>query len=490
MKPSFVFSIKTKFFLVAALMMALSSATWGGWAWYAERQHLHERLLESGKQLLFTLSVPIINAFIYEEVGVMDDVGVLDTFVDEVVKSTDTPTVYAFITDRQGMVLAHNDYTRYGTIASDPLTRAALGGKEFLSTIVQPDPDGIRILDLALPLRVGEKSWGTLRVGYSLEPLEQELAALKRQLLTFSGIFFLLGTALFYVIGLTMSRPLEQLSRAMTVLDRDSLEVMLPPARRRDEIGRLQESFRDMVLRLQQSERERRLAVERLVRAEKLAAIGELVAGVAHEVNNPLAAMSVSISSLGKRVPTELARHVEILGIGAARIETIVRQLTDFSRTGEIVLRPTASDAFFKEAAGFAGMALKRGPIRFVTRDDCPRIPVCLDKGKLNQVILNLLRNAADASPAGGVVELTAWLEGDWYLLAVKDQGLGISPEEQERIFELFYTTKPAGEGSGIGLAICKNIVEMHRGAINVTSCPGETVFTVKIPAGGGDADE
>lgn len=490
MKPSFVFSIKTKFFLVAALMMALSSATWGGWAWYEERQHLHERLLKSGRQQLSTLRAPIINAFIYEEVGVMEDVGVLDTFVDDVVKNTDTPAVYAFITDQQGMVLAHNDYTKYGSIAPDPLTRAALGGREFLSAIVQPDPDGGRILDLALPLRVGEKNWGTLRVGYSLEPLERELVALKRQVFTFAGIFFLMGTALFYVVGFTMSRPLEQLSRAMTALDQQSLEIEPPPVGRRDEIGRLQESFRDMVLRLQRSERERRQAVERLVRAEKLAAIGELVAGVAHEVNNPLAAMSVSISGLEKKAPQELGRYVEILRIGSSRIETIVRQLTDFSRTGDISLRPTPSDDFFKETAGFAAMVLKKSPVSFAARDDSPPVTLRLDKGKLHQVILNLLRNAADASPHQGPVELTARLDGEWYLIAVKDQGKGILPEEQGRIFELFYTTKPPGEGSGIGLAICRNIVEMHRGEIVVASCPGETVFTVKIPVGTGETDD
>lgn len=481
MKTPFALSIKTKFFLTAAVIMAFSSATWGGWAWYNERQHLHQKLRENGKLLVTALRAPIINAFIYEDAGLLDDVGVLDTFVEEVIKSPELSTVYVFITDKDGKILAHNDYTNFGSIASDHLTRTALQSQQFLSEVTRLKSNE-DVLDLALPLLVAGKSWGTLRVGLSMTPLQRELDTLKWQVFTFAGIFFLFGTAAFYIIGLTMSRPLERLSQAMSDLNQDSLPAVPEATGRQDEIGDLQESFRQMVLRLQQSEKGRQLAVSRLLRAEKLATIGEIVAGVAHEVNNPLGAMAFSIASLEKKAPQELTRHIGIVKGGLSRIETIVRQLSEFSRAGSLDLGCIKSDVFFKETAQFAVMALKRFPVRFTALDECVPCSLSLDKGKMHQVVLNLLLNAGNASPAGGCVRLTAAVADGFYLLSVKDQGQGIAAEQQPLIFELFYTTNLAGEGSGIGLAICKNIVEMHRGEIVVVSTPGETIFTVKIP--------
>ena len=127
-------------------------------------------------------------------------------------------------------------------------------------------------------------------------------------------------------------------------------------------------------------------------------------------------------------------------------------------------------------------MALKKSDIRFNVTDNCQPTVLEIDKGKLHQVVLNLLVNAADASPPHCSVELTAQRQDDEYCLTVKDQGAGIPPGDIERIFDIFYTTKPAGEGTGIGLALCKSIVELHKGTIKVESHPGETSFTVRIP--------
>ena len=117
----------------------------------------------------------------------------------------------------------------------------------------------------------------------------------------------------------------------------------------------------------------------------------------------------------------------------------------------------------------------------------CTPCQLWLDKGKIQQVILNLLINAADASQAGDTVLLSAYCSGPFYHIRVKDNGCGIPQEDIDRIFDIFYTTKQAGEGTGIGLAICKSIIEMHGGSIQVTSCPGETVFTAVIPRHGSE---
>jgi signal transduction histidine kinase len=213
-----------------------------------------------------------------------------------------------------------------------------------------------------------------------------------------------------------------------------------------------------------------------------MASIGKIVAGVAHEVNNPLATIGTCIYNLEQENATP-NRNLDIIKQGSERIRRIVSQLNDFSRAGSLELQPIDSNRFFTESAEFAKIALSKHSVRLVTQDACHLpCPLSLDKGKMQQVILNLLINASDASQPGDIVLFSAYCEGSFYHLEVKDTGCGIQPTDLDRIFDIFYTTKQAGKGTGIGLAICKSIVEMHGGSIRVASRSGETVFTVVIP--------
>ena len=203
---------------------------------------------------------------------------------------------------------------------------------------------------------------------------------------------------------------------------------------------------------------------------------------MAHEVNNPLFTINTCIHNLEQEGGAR-NHNLDFIKQGTERIERIVRQLSDFSRTGSLELQSLKSDCFFEESAEFARMALKKYPVRFSAEDRCqPPALLRLDKGKIQQVILNLLLNAADASPDGGEVCVAAAREKDAYTISVRDRGVGIPEEMRQRIFDIFYTTKPAGEGTGLGLAICKNIVEMHGGRLSLQSSPGTTTFTITIP--------
>ena len=477
MKASVVFSIKTKFVLIAALIVALFSLTWGGHVIREEKAHLLHNLEDNGRFLLTSLKAPIINTMILAEMGVVPSL--LDNFVEEIIKNPNVPAVYAFIVDENGKVLAHNHPGYYGMLYNDPITRAALAENGYRHGVVD---DGLGdILDMALPLRIAGKSWGALRVGFSMSPMEDKYHAFRMRILMFSALLFLAGTGIFFLVGHSMSRPLARLSQAMSHVDLGAFEAH-PPAPRRDEIGMLQNSFHDMLVRLQKSEQERQRALNQLIQQEKMATIGKIVAGVAHEINNPLAAISACGYKLKGIMPGGMENCVEILNEGTLRIQGIVQQLSDFSRTCSLELQHVASDTFFKEITNFARMALKRADVRFTATDNCQPTVLSIDKGKLHQVVLNLLVNAADASPPHGSIELTADIRGDDYCLTVKDQGAGIPPEHIERIFDIFYTTKPAGEGTGIGLAICKSIVELHQGTIKVDSGPAGTSFTFTIP--------
>lgn len=480
MKTRTIFSIKAKFVLTATLLVAIFSISWGSWVWLTEKHHLQKQLETDGKHLLTYLHTRIINTLILEEMGI-GTVGELDAIVEEVVTNGEYPAVYAYIVDRHGKILAHNMFSEFGKVYDDPLTRSIVAGGGYMTRITDGGGAGGRILDMSMPLHISGKRWGGLRVGFSMTSMEAELASFRAILLTFSAFFFIAGTIVFYIVGLSMSRPLEHLSEAMREVGPDALHSGLPTPRR-DEIGLLQESFHDMLQRLKQSEEERQQALNYLIQNEKMATIGKIVAGVAHEVNNPLAAISTCTYNLERKIPGDLRKYTAILNRGIGRIDTLVSQLRDFSRAGNLDLQKVSSEVFFKEAREFARMVLKNRNIRFMGKDECPPTTLMMDKGKLHQVVLNLLVNAADASPEFGTVALLSHLDGDSYVIIVNDQGEGISPEKTEHIFEIFYTTKPAGEGTGIGLAICKSIVELHNGSIMVASRPGKTAFTVRIP--------
>lgn len=475
------FSIKTRFALLAALIVATSSALWGGWVWQNERRLLYERLEGEGKAMMTSLATPIINALLYEEMRVIEEGGLLDNFVEEIMGSTIFQTSYAFVTDNRGRVLAHNRYTEYGKTYDDPLTLSALSTESYCCRI-SPGSAEQPVLEMAMPLRIYGKIWGALRVGISTAPLSAQLHELALRIVTFSLLLFFFGTIIFYVVGANLARPLRRLAATMGAIDSETLQTEIP-RNRSDEIGLLQESFMEMLQRLKRSEDERGKAVAHLIQAEKLATVGKLVAGVAHEVNNPISGMTTCIHNLESN-PADLLKYTNLLRKGLSRIETIVRDLSDFSRAGEISLQAVPSDLFFHEAAAFADLAMQKRSVVLVTADDCsPPVILNIDKGKLHQVILNLLFNAADASPAGGRVTIRSYLTDGFYCIAVRNEGPGIPEEERRKIFEIFYTTKAPGKGSGMGLAISRSIVEMHAGSIELDCRGGSTIFTVRIPA-------
>jgi signal transduction histidine kinase len=482
MMPRLFFSIKTQFILLTVLLVAVSSALWGWWSWKSERDLLFFCLEGQGRQMVTSLSSPIINALLYEEMGVIEEGGLLDTFIEEIMHNTGFPVVHAYVTDNSGKILAHNHYSEYGKTYNDSLTRSALSEGRYISQLTTPSGTRPSLLDLAMPLRIYGKSWGALRVGISTAPLEEQLTAMARRIILVSLTFFLFGLLLSWLLGRGMARPLQRLTALMAAVSAENLAIELHP-RRPDEIGVLQESFRAMLERLRRSEAERERALTQLIQSEKMASIGKIVAGVAHEVNNPLGTIAACIYNIEQQPDQPPQHHLKIIMQGVERIERIVHQLTDYSRAGALDLQLLASDAFFSESAEFARMALKKYDVHLLADDRCqPSSVLHLDKGKIQQVILNLLINAADASPARGEIRLTAFIEKNAYCLSVHDQGCGISEEQSKEIFDIFYTTKPAGAGTGIGLAICKSIIEMHGGALDYRSRPGDTTFMVRIP--------
>ena len=253
---------------------------------------------------------------------------------------------------------------------------------------------------------------------------------------------------------------------------------------------------RQLVVVLQDlSELEERQA--RMLQATHLAAIGRLAGGVAHEINTPLASIALRAERLRKNaedpslraIPAfrDFPRHLEAIDADVSRCETIVASLLDFSRSRPPEARETDLGALAEAAVALVGYQMKLKQVELSLRSRAALPTIQADDGQLRQVIVGLLMNALDAVGPGGHVVVETDRDGeDRVRLTVADDGIGIPPENRDKIFSPFFTTKPVGSGMGLGLAVCHGIVTAHGGEIRVDSEVGRgTRVSMALPIGG-----
>ncbi|MFO7576937.1 MAG: ATP-binding protein [Pelovirga sp.] len=472
-------SLRVRFMAVAVILTLGSSVIWGGWTWQRERTSLFERISREGEMLVSTMAIPIINALLYEELGIILEGGLLDNFVGEIMATPRLEIHYAVVLNEEGRVLAHNRFAEYGETYDDPLSIRALQADGFVQTDIVLN--GARMADLAMPLAIAGKSWGSLRVGISMEPAYAELVRLERQLILFVALFSIGALVIYWFIGTWLAYPITALTRNMEHVGKDL--TILPVRRfRRDEIGLLQKSFADMLERLQQSEREREASLTRMLENERILAIGRLVSGVAHEVNNPLAGIEGALYQIEQKGGDKVQRYAGLVRQSIERIGRIVGQLSDLSRVGAISRRRVDSSEFFEDLVTFSRMALKDHDCGLTPDNRCPQIDLFIDRDKIHQVVLNLVLNAADATGGNSRIGLVAEQADGHYLLHVENSGPEIPPEIADQMFDPFFTTKEAGLGSGMGLAISRGIAEKHGGSLEYGRVDERTVFTLSIP--------
>lgn len=288
-----------------------------------------------------------------------------------------------------------------------------------------------------------------------------------------------------FVVSRRITRPLEHLSNAVRKIAKGDFDVNVA-IKSSDEIGELATSFNDMAQELKEREASLKKAQHALLQSEKMAAIGTLSAGLAHEVKNPLSAV-LGYAQLSKRKltqPDALKGYLDTIETETRRCSEIIGNLMQFSRLekGEHTLI-SVNDVIRKSVAIVDHqLSLKNVRISVELDEDLPAISG--NANQLQQVLMNLMINAQQAiGDDGGKVGITSFFENESVMIMVLDTGPGVDEDVAAKIFEPFYTTKAAGEGTGLGLSVTYGIIKDHGGEISVERADcGGAQFVIELP--------
>jgi len=385
--------------------------------------------------------------------------------------------------------------------ADEPVVQVVYDG--FMSPFRQDSKSSILI---TVPLNRRETFVGALQARFDLSEVRVQIASAQKLILLYTGIYGgILALFGVYILGRSVLSPVRNLREMSQRIAAGDLEHAVPlqgPV----EIADLAASFNSMMVAIRQGKLERedhihalqqaneevRRAQDDLIRSEKMASVGHLAAGMAHEIGNPLGAVVGYLEYLKSEAAPGRAREIIERALAeTGRIDRLVRELLDYAVPADGRLQlfdPVGAMAEARDILAHQGL------FEGVVLDDrLPPVlpPTHMDRHKLVQVCINLLLNARDALAAGGAIRLCAGEEVGGLWLAVADTGAGMAAEVLAHIFDPFYSTKEPGKGRGLGLAVCQRVVGEAGGRIEVVSVPGEgSEFKVWLPKAESEEDD
>ena len=312
---------------------------------------------------------------------------------------------------------------------------------------------------------LNDSAIGFLHAGIDQEPMRASARRITLNLAALFAVLTVVGVGLAFVVGRFITEPLREMTVLATRIGRGDLSGRIP-VRTADEVGELAAAFNSMTAQLADSR-------QALVRSEKLAAAGRLAAGVAHEINNPLASLRACLWALrkpGVEAP-EREHHQDALDQGLRRIARTVQRLLEFARPSAPRRAPAQLAEVARGAVDLVEPALFASGIQMQLDLQDELEDLSVDSAQIEQVLVNLILNSIqsmqDAGTSGSVtVRLRRTSAGQ--RLEVEDQGPGIPPDELAKVFDPFFSTRPEGKGTGLGLAVSLSIAEAHGGVLNL----------------------
>lgn len=390
-----------------------------------------------------------------------------------------------FIVDYKGNTLAHTDPQK--VIRHKPVKWVSeikdLQGQRSHGRTLEYVQDGVEMVG-----GLAQTEFSSLLAGVQIPKAAAYLTA--RELLNnliFVSLALLVVSAALGLFGSRLiTRPLDRLTNATKEVAKGKFDIKVESSSR-DEISDLSLSFNQMATELDSREKALKGAQAALVQSEKMAAFGQLGAGIAHEIKNPLAGI-LGLTQLSLRKAAEddpVYKNLTIIEKETNRCTTIIQNLLKFARQEKVAFEPVNINQVAQDAAAIVEHQLEMHKVK-LKKNFASSLPMISgNANQIQQVLLNLMINAQQAmegSP-GEVTVTTLSLDSSHVQVQISDNGSGIPEDVQAKIFEPFFTTKEVGKGTGLGLSVSYGIIKEHKGEIKVESSPEKgTTFTIEFP--------
>lgn len=435
---------------------------------------LTERNLEDKCQSL----ARIMASQVIDQLLVGDRLLLLETI--EKAASTDKNITYVCIEDTRGDIISHTFKNGFPNELQKIL-------KNNRKPVVKFRTNEGPIFDVSAPIMSGQMGW--LHIGFSRKHTIESMTHLFI-VLSFGmtgALILIFGGAWF--VSVKVSRPINILEREVSRFTPEKIPETALELKGTREIESLAHGFNEMVRRLNTLEHERRVIQTKMIHAERLSALGEMAAGLTHEIRNPLDGMLECVRYL-EADPVKSERQAKFLPMiheGLQRINEVIENMLMFARSGTIATAEICLTADIVDALEIMLQGkLKSRNIRLTWHK--PGTCQCLcNKPSMVQALLNLVLNSVEAVKEKDSPEIfiEAICDAKWVYLSVEDNGTGIPPGSEDKIFELFYTTKPSGRGTGLGLPISRQLIRAAGGDLVLSSQQsslGGARFEIRIP--------
>lgn len=427
------------------------------------------------------------NLLFWDEEGIKEDIE----------KRIDQNLIYVIFYDRQNKPLVANDFIKsfseiYG---SSNLAADVQKGDHFFErkriSVDEKTGKYMSVLEIEVPIYVegSPMKWGSIKIGLSMEEVRREELKTRLMLILIGSSGLLIGVGGASLLARRITRPLEKLVEGTVKISKGDFTQKID-IDTQDEIGNLAESFNKMSRQLYLTRERMEAASKKLIQAEKLASIGRISAGIAHEIRNPLTSVKLNIQKVmeSKNLDDVDKEHLDISQEGIGHIENFIKELLNFTRVSELHLDHFSVEEIIDESIKMirGTLRLKKVQLEKDVQENLPHLLV--DADKLRQVFLNILHNACEAVLEAGKIKISLsqkdGSEGRSVRIEISDNGSGIPENDWETIFEPFYTTKSTG--IGLGLANARKIIEQHKGNIQVKKKKAQgACFEVIIPCEG-----
>ncbi|MCP2518844.1 ATP-binding protein [Candidatus Aminicenantes bacterium AC-335-A11] len=473
------FSIKVKFIIyVTLLIISLVSLI----LFIIEKREVNTIFEESkNKGFLIAKNIADLNLkpfLFWDKKGIKENIE----------KQIDNKLLYIIFYDKENKPFVATDSTKNfkGIYKSSYLKGNITPEHRYFNSLnLKKNGKTIRVLEVEIPIFAGDSKskWGSVKIGLSLEEMYMEIRRTRLILLLLGGGGIIIGIISAIILAQRITNPIKKLVEGTIKISKGDFTYKINITSG-DEIADLAEKFNEMTSKLLKSKKEIEEANKKLIQAEKLASIGRISTGIAHEIRNPLTSVKLNIQKVlnDANIKDDEREHLGIALEGINQIDKIVKDILDFARVTRLNLDEFSLPSIIEESIKLISNELKGKKITIEKSFESNLPTIIVDADKLRQVFTNLLMNSIEAIERKGKIKIIAGAKNRKFVkIIISDTGCGIPSEILPEIFEPFFTTKSSG--TGLGLANAKKIIEQHKGSIQVFSERGKgTTFEIIIP--------